>query len=402
MATFTVTNLFDSGTGSFRQAIFDANATAGADEILFNAGLSGGTINLASGELLIADDLTINGLGADLLTVDAGGLSRVFNINDGVTDSFIDALIDGLTITGGGTVSEGGGIFNQENLTVTNSIISGNSANFAGGGINNTAGTLELSNSTISGNSADYGGGIYNGKDRNGKEGIFTVTNSTISGNESDSQGGGIFSSSGNGLVKNSTISSNIASSGGGIEDQGMLTLTNSTISANSATVSGGIIGSGNTTIENTIIGGNNSVLRYPDVEGNFISNGFNLISDPTGSTGFENDLIEPDITKILDTTLADNGGSTLTHALVPGSPAIDAGNNNDVLVGMTTDQRGIGFNRIVDGNNDTIAIVDIGAVEVQQPPSTSVPEPSSMLGLLGLVILGTGSLLRRKLQNKS
>ncbi|MEQ8959802.1 MAG: hypothetical protein RLP02_18065 [Coleofasciculus sp. C2-GNP5-27] len=161
MATFTVTNLVDSGTGSFRQAISDANATSGTDEILFNAGLSGGTINLTSGELLVTDDLMINGLGADLLTVDAGGLSRVFNIDDGVTDSFIDVLIDGLTITGGvggGRVGEGGGIHTQENLTLTNSTISSNSS----GGIANRGGDLTITNSTISDNNASYGGGIVN------------------------------------------------------------------------------------------------------------------------------------------------------------------------------------------------------------------------------------------------
>ena len=65
-----------------------------------------------------------------------------------------------------------------------------------------------------------------------------------------------------------------------------------------------------------------------PDVSGAFTSNDFNLIGNTSGSTGLENDLVEPDIDKILDRNLADNGGSTLTHALVPGSPAINAGNN--------------------------------------------------------------------------
>jgi len=553
MATFTVTNLFDSGTGSFRQAIFDANATTGADDILFNEGLSGGTINLTSGELLIADDLTIKGLGADVLTVDAGGLSRVFNIDDGVDDSFIDVLIDGLTITGGKAPSSGssfssvqnsgggilsrenlainssiisknnggGGIFSQDSdLTVTNSMISGNlgdgitinspssldqiahvrvanttiSGNSANG-IFNYNSNLEVTQSTISGNStsgivnfADSflpGNSYINGKtiltdsyvsDNLGRgivnEGNMEVSNSTISnnsgggidqesiatnrfgfvlgrltvknsiitGNKTNSNGGGIYKGSGELYITNSTISNNQAvGNGGGIHIRptflyNTVDVTNSTISGNVALGNGGGVyiglsitqvsnstvsdnvafGSGggistlvpddfpfipfDPAINNTIIAGNNGTK--PDVEGDFTSNGFNLLGNTTGSTGFENDLIEPDITKILDTTLADNGGSTLTHALILGSPAIDAGNNNDVLVGITTDQRGMGFNRIVDGNNDTIAIVDIGAFEVQ--PSTSVPEPSSMLGLMGLVIIGTGSLLRRKLQNKS
>ncbi|MEQ8969201.1 MAG: choice-of-anchor Q domain-containing protein [Coleofasciculus sp. C1-SOL-03] len=253
-----------------------------------------------------------------------------------------------------------------------------------GGGISNRE-NLTIINSTISGNTAETGGGIYNfGNSANGNfVSMVEVNNSTISGNSAREEGGGIYNNGGGVNVSSSTISENNAISGGGILNN--IYATNSVYAV---------------TINNTIISGNNGTNS--DVEGNFISNGFNLIGDTTGSTGFENDLIEPDITKILDTTLADNGGSTLTHALVPASPAIDAGNNNDVPDGITTDQRGMGFNRIVDGNNDTIAIVDIGAFEVQQLPSTSVPEPSSILGLVGLVIIGTGSLLKRKLQNKS
>lgn len=236
------------------------------------------------------------------------------------------------------------------------------------------------------------------------------VTDSTISSNTTDSNGGGIYIRDGHTTISNSTISGNLADElGGGIYIRNgygnSITISNSTISGNLAGVSGGGIFNqshpffvGTPLINNTIITGNSG---NSNVVGEFISNGFNIIGDSSRSYGFEYDLIEPDLTKIVDTTLADNGGSTLTHALVPGSPAIDAGNNNDVPIGITIDQRGMGFNRIVDGNNDTIAIVDIGAFEVQLSPSTSVPEPSSMFGLVGLVILGTGSLLRRKLQNK-
>ena len=510
MATFTVTNLLDFGTGSFRQAILDANGLGGVDEIFFDSGLSGGTINLTSGELLITDDLTINGLGADFLSVDAGGLSRVFNINDGYDNNFIDVLIDGLTITGGNTSSDGGGIFNFENLTVTNSTISGNTAN-KGGGIYNYDGYLTVTNSTISDN---RGGGIRHGLQSdeytnitnstisdNLGSGIFTgrytilgVTDSIISGNSgtgivnyyrstsvinsiiSNNLGNGIFSTadqseggnsvdvidsiiSGNGdtgidntvgllsisnsliadnnrlginnflgnvYISRSTISANIS---GGIATSGFynheaelgnLYINNSTISSNlgtgifnqdygrvqlsSSTVTGnfeGIISdyeySYTPGIGNSIIAGNINT----DVRGVFDSNGFNLIGDTTGSTGFDEDLTFTSlggisIEDVLDTNLKNNGGFTLTHALVPGSPAIDAGAG----IGASTDQRGEGFNRIVDGNNDSIAVIDIGAFEVQQPP-TSVPEPSSMLGLFGLVIWGTGSILKRKLQQK-
>ncbi len=119
MAIFTVTNSDDSGSGSLRQAILEANATPSADTIDFDAGLNGQTITLTSGELQITDDLTINGLGADELTVSGNNASRVFNVFDGDFDNLIDVVIDGLTISDANFSSDGGGIANSENLTLT-------------------------------------------------------------------------------------------------------------------------------------------------------------------------------------------------------------------------------------------------------------------------------------------
>ena len=189
MTTFTVTNLNDSGANSLRQAILDANATAGADTIDFDALLSGGTITLTSGELQITDDLTINGLGAENLTVSGNNASRVFNVSDGTSDN-IDVVIDGLTIADGNTDGGGGGIFSRENLTVANSTITGNTAERSGGGVYNFYENLTVTNSTISGNTAERsGGGIFNYAFRNGS---LQVTNSTISDNTAGADGGGI------------------------------------------------------------------------------------------------------------------------------------------------------------------------------------------------------------------
>ncbi|NES68578.1 MAG: calcium-binding protein, partial [Okeania sp. SIO2D1] len=101
----------DSGNGSLRDAIAMANATPDADTITFDSSLTGMTIGLTSGELSITNSLTINGLGANLLTVDAqqNGF-RVFNIDNG-SDDLINVFIDGLTITGGNPIGGGGGIF---------------------------------------------------------------------------------------------------------------------------------------------------------------------------------------------------------------------------------------------------------------------------------------------------
>ncbi|MEL7034615.1 MAG: calcium-binding protein, partial [Cyanobacteria bacterium J06592_8] len=134
MAIFTVNTLVDENDGigvgdvSLRDAITEANSTPGADTIEFEDSLSGGTITLANGQLTITDDLTISGLGADQLTIDADGQSRVFNVDDGnfTPDKTVD--IDGLTITGGQVSGDGGGIFNRENLNVTNSTVTTDSA----------------------------------------------------------------------------------------------------------------------------------------------------------------------------------------------------------------------------------------------------------------------------------
>jgi hypothetical protein len=521
MATFTVTNLFDSGTGSFRQAIFDANTQAGVDEIIFDTGGVPSTITLTSGALNIADSVNILGAGANLLTVSGNNTSRIFNINDGGSD-ILDVLISGLTLTDGYTTSSGAAIFNtDENLSLVDAVITGNTAfahfssdGFSGGGIFNDSGHLTIVNSAITNNTVEggyspyggmsSGGGVFNDSgyvtivnskiSNNTAEGGFsvndsyrgrgggvfndsgdlTLVNSTITGNRSEggngSGGGGIFNDSGNVTITNSAISSNTAEgsylqggysgngSGGGIfNDSGNVTITNSTISSNAAkspssfyqgtgnTYGGGI--SGKVTVINSTISENKAEAGSPSqtvcfgkpgnsygggiwgsgeifnstITGNTAKGGIGCFFDDGigvgsgiantdtmtitssivagnadgddiygGFTSGGNNLIGIDP---LLSPLQNNGGSTETHALLPGSPAIDAGSNP---LGLLTDQRGAGFNRTSGSQTD------IGAFEVQQPPSTSVPEPSSMLGLIGLVVIGSGSLLRRKRQNKS
>jgi predicted outer membrane repeat protein len=291
MATFTVTSLADSGAGSLREAISIANSTRGADEINFDSALSGGTINLNSGELLINDSLSINGLGSNLLTIDAGGLSRVFNNSSG------SSSISGLKITGGYSYN-GGGIFNYGNLNLADTIFTGNSAVSFGGGISNYGtlnasdtifsdnhiediffggggifndGILNVANSTFSNNSSElaFGGGILN-------FGILNLSKSDFTGNSASFSGGAIFNGvlAGGGSelivnIDNSTFSSNSADRGGAIynsegnwDGYATLTLTNSTISNNSAEYGGGIYRFPNpdsVTITDSIISGNSA-----------------------------------------------------------------------------------------------------------------------------------------------
>ena len=279
-ASHVVTNTSDSGAGSLRQAVLDANGTAGADTITFTATLSGQTITLGGTELpAISDDLTITGLGADQLAVSGDSRSGVFVVASGVV------VVSGLNITGGtGHFSSffginGGGIFiDGGTLTINQCAIIGNNAHF-GGGIFNGGGTLTITNSAISGNDASTGGGINN------TSGTVTITNTTISGNSSRRDGGGIVNALGivNGVttmtITNSTISANSSDdgSGGGIVNaRGTMTITNSTISGNSSRIvafagvgargGGGIAnGSGGTlTITNSTVSGNSTFGRGP------------------------------------------------------------------------------------------------------------------------------------------
>ena len=388
-----VTNTNDSGEGSLRQAILNANAFAGADTITFAgsvfADATPDTITLTSGELVITDALTINGLGASNLIISGNNASAVFNIDDGNNDQ-IAVTIDGLKITGAYTNdSDRAAISNSENLTINNSTISGNNGLFTGGIVNN-AGTLTIANSTISDNTTPVfalpptGGGIVN------NAGTLTIANSTISGNTGSA--GGIVN--GGGLaITNSTISGNNGIYGG-IVNGGTATITSSTISGNNGLANvGGIFNGGIATIasstitnnigagllnlvnggivgtviaQNSIIAGNFDVENQAqalDIQGEVTGDSNNLIGSLTGAsgsigTGSDITFASAGITDISQVLapLADNGGATLTHALVVGSAAINAGDNTLIPADVTTDQRGI--TRTI---GDT---VDIGAYE--------------------------------------
>jgi hypothetical protein len=262
-------------------------------------------------------------------------------------------------------------------VVMLNSHLHDNAAGFYGGAIGNY-GTLIISATTLNGNSAaSRGGGIYNYTG-----GTVAVTNSAISSNVVSGTtgslgGGGIYTEASTIQITTSTISGNRVTngSGGGIFNGlpftgagGMLSLANCTIAGNSATGgSGG--GITNTSINtanarNTLIA-NNTASSSPDFAGTLVILGWDLIGNTSGTTtsgsGFSsrfnvNPLLGP---------LQDNGGPTFTHALLPGSLAIDAGNSS----GLTTDQRGAP--RFIDDPTIRNAIgndaSDIGAFEFGQ-----------------------------------
>ena len=407
--TYTVTNLNDSGIGSLRQAVLDANnATATDDTIVFQAGLSG--LLLSSGGFTITDNLAINGPGASL-TINGNNAQRIFTINSGVTVTLSDLKLqnggienigtltlsnstiqssnwtngNGGAITNGGTLTmnsstlsgnstggSGGGIYNRGTLTLNNSTLSGNSASSAGGGICSDGGAVEVNNSTLSGNSTNsHGGGIFNDRN-NAAFATLTLSNSTVSNNSTGWNGGGIHNTArGTMTIRNSTISSNLApeGDGGGVFANGTVTVLNSTVTGNSTsapTLKGGgiFIGSGALSIGNTLVASNISSNGKEIYNGRtFTSLGNNLFGE-NGSSGLvdanpiNSDIILPGPVSTAIGPLTNNGGPTLTHAPVAGSPVLNAGNNALIPAGVTTDQRGAGFPRIL---SDT---VDIGAVE--------------------------------------
>lgn len=406
--TYTVTNTEDSGAGSLRDAITQANASTEADLIVFDATVfaTPQTIALTSGNLTLTDSAktTITGLGADKITISGNNQSNVFLIFDGasaeisglaiangqafngagiynagtltLSNSILSGNIASRRNVNGNLASYGGAIFNSGNLTLNNNILNNNSG-FFGGGISN-AGTLTLNNNTLSNNSGFFGGGIFNGfgtvisnattLTNNWAEhegggiynefGTLTLSNSTLNLNSSQHDGGGIYNEFGIVTLTNSTLSDNLAYyNGGGIENFGSLMVSQSTLSNNSAENGGGIHsygGSAQIALTNSILANNSGGDLKQEAGATTITTGVNLVAD-SSLTGVN--IINQDP---LLGSLADNGGLTKTIELLAGSPAINAGDNSQVPSDLTTDQRGTGFNRIVGSK------VDLGAFEVQ------------------------------------
>ena len=344
--------------------------------LISNSARRGGGIRNGSGGVLTLTGTTLSLNSATY----GGGLHN--DANAVLTNSILTS----------NTASEGAGIDNGGSLTLTESRVTGNNGS-EGGGIEND-GMMDVVRSTISDNEAsDYGGGLLNG-------GTLTVTDSTISGNTSLGGGGGAYNwYDGLLIINNSTISGNVASGdGGGIHSDysdtgasGSVFINNSTIANNTADVdqnggAGGGVSTSNgaqTTLFNTLVAGNVTGApgsSLPDDIGNASVQGtsaFNLIGDPDSAGGLvdgnlgnlvgSGGTLIP-LASIVDPTLADNGGSTFTHALTIGSPAIDAGDPafdpNSFVPPLGFDQRGDGFARVRDGDGDLTATVDIGAFE--------------------------------------
>jgi len=378
LATFTVDTLVDESDGNFsagdfslREAIGRANLDATVDRIDFEAGLTG-TIVLGGSELSITQGLVINGPGADKIALSGNNLSRIFSIQ--VFDKSIAVNISGMTISRGNVPqSAGGGIVafadpsNPISLSLNRVRIVNNTAG-SGGGIFAAWTALTVLNSAISGNVADFdGGGICTGG-----ASTFLLINSTVSRNRANTTGGGVHLES-PAEFRNSTITGNRADADGNNEGfAGGVDYADarSSLTLKNTIVAGNYVGTG--TFANDLHGQNvesgsaNNLIGDADSAGGLTNgNNGNIVGNPSTGTGTIN------INTVLDTALLDNGGPTPTHSLVAGSPALDRGNNalalNQNGVALVGDQRGAGFARIVDGPDaNTTATVDIGAYEAQ------------------------------------
>ncbi len=358
-AQYTVTSTNNSNDGncnathcSLREAINASNTTPGI--ISFAPGLTG-TITFTGSRPLITNNTVINGPGANLITVSGNNVIDVFNIPNANTA----VTIKGITITSGRNVASGAGgaITNNGNLTILDSVITGNTGSEAGA--IETFGPITIRNSTISNNV----GGRPSGACNNTAGGISVgtanvraaITNTTISGNsvtnDCNQNAGGILMFDGDLTLISSTVTLNSSSTG-----------------TSAAVTNGGLTPA---KVFNSIIAANVNNASIPDVLGEFTSQGFNLIGNVgavgafnlssdqfgTGGSSLAQPLLGP---------LQNNGGTTPTHAPQPGSPVIDQGNS----FGVTTDQRGVAkpINDLaiadVSGGNGG----DIGAYEVSNP----------------------------------
>jgi CSLREA domain-containing protein len=338
---FTVTKTADTNDGacdadcSLREAVAAANAGAG-NVVKFSPSLAGTPIVLTAGEIQLGA-LTIAGPGADQITISGNNSSRIFYL----PGAGVAASLSGVTLTGGNGVGASSG------------------PSPVGGGAVRSEGTLHLSDVHFTGNTLAAGEGsaiLYSNAV------ALKIRNSTFSNNSGVSM---YIAPQSTATINNSTFTD------GAIPSTAMLHFIGTVVRMDNCTVLGSVQIGGLSSLDlaNSIVG---RVERL-SLLGGLSSKGNNIIVSPATSgnpvTYHATDLLN--VNPLLD-VLGNYGGTTPTLALLPGSPAIDAGSNALVIAaGYAIDQRR--YNRIVDGNGDTNAVVDIGAYEFGSTPALPI-----------------------------
>lgn len=406
----------NTATGDDNNTCLSAGAACQTITAVHTKAADGDTIQIAAGiyteELDIFKAVTLDGEGTATTFLDGGNSFRVMQVGAASLVTVRDVTIrNGLATTGLG----GGGISHNAPLSLQNVVLRDNTSTILGGGailsnstleladsqvISNTTpgvgggiflwtgGNVTIRNSRIGDNSADQGGGIYS-------TGALLVEDSTIDGNHVGNFGGGLAIFANTTSLVRTTVSDNSADgyTGGVLNNVGTLNLTNVTISNNSApnyvglanldasatshvlnstiaantvigpgTRYGGVYNTGDISLQNTLVAGNGG--RNCLASGTWTSLGNNLSSDnfcaftAAGDQQNADPLLAP---------LGNYGGPTQTHALLAGSPAIDAGND---AACPATDQRGVA--RPQDGDNSGSAACDTGAYETRSQLSVS------------------------------
>jgi len=312
----------------------------------------------------ITDTLAIEGPGADLLTISGSGVTRVLSVAPGVS-----LTLSGVTIAGGlapaGAAGGGLQVLAGADVTLQDCVFSGNAAAW-GGAVSVTQGALRVERCTFVGNDATAGAG---GAIRNERSQV-EIVNSTFSDNTSGAGRGAAVATLGAGAMtrihSTSVVGNGTTGAGGALarDADASVFLTHTLLAAAAAGLHCGVpapTSEGYNLADDTSCG----LVGTGDVQG-------------VASAG-----VEP---------LANNGGPSETHALAPGSVAIDAGDSScfdtDQTTLLATDQRGVGFPRRTDGDGMLGARCDIGAFEV--------PEPAAGAGAT-VAALALAALVRRR-----
>jgi hypothetical protein len=361
LGTLTLTDCTLSGNSASEAGggLLNSNLLQGGTATLTNCTLSGNSAQLGSG--LYNNDGGMATLTNCTLAANTGGAGAGLFNSGAVT-------VTSCILSDNSASDEGGGLYNDGIATLANCTLSGNSARLGGAGLSNVETLIMTSCSLLDNSAGIYGGGLVN-------TGTATLMNCTLSGNSAALGDGGAIDNLATLVAIDCTLSANSAGlDGGGLLNSNIFftvaaTLTNCTLSDNSAVDGGGIYNdSGPATLNNTIVANSPAGDIF---NSGTLSGGHNLIEDGSGGLA---DTITGD--PMLG-PLADNGGPTFTQALLPGSPALNAGANPLALdaagAPLTFDQRGPGFARFV-------GTVDIGAFEFQDsPPIANAGGPYSV-----------------------
>jgi MYXO-CTERM domain-containing protein len=413
LETFQVTTDASAGEGSFAQAIADANANANPEETdIIQFGSVTGTI-VADDTFEITEPLSIEGTGAATLAIDGGEAVRVF-------DATADLALAGLTIRGG-FAPEGGGAIRVTGaaLLLDDSVLRGNASASNGGAVAAYDASVVVAGTTFADGEAASGGALFVSSSS------LDVESSSFEDNRASAEGGAIAIDSSTAFIHDSLFAGNQASSGGGAIHAGhdgggppLVSIGNSTISGNSAPAGGGIAATGNaytelvhvTVTENTISGGMGGGCFAAGVDGcGLVGAGIVLVESSIlagnldgseagvdlGGDALDLELeVRSSLVGLLEGgvatagepifgedpllgPLADNGGTTRTHALLTGSPAIDRGEN---IGALAYDQRGRGFPRVIG------AAADMGAYEWSEDDENGGGDGDGSIGDGGLI----------------